>query len=454
MALVLADNVKEATSTTGLADFTPAGAISGYQTFAAAIGNGNTTYYSARDNAATPSTWETGIGTVNTGTGKLIRTLVLGSSNAGAKVNFVNAPTLWCDAPAALLSNISGRNRIIDGAMYSDQVNGGASVPITGASLYVTDLIECSLFNQSTQTAAVQQVADAPAGFEYSIKYTLGGVGAAPGASCLAYLRYAVEGSDCIDLNFGSVTAKSITLSFWVKSSVTGTFGVGFENQNFNRSYVASYTINSANAWEYKTITIPGDVSGVWSTGNTVGLFIYWDIGLGTTYCQAPGAWSAGNTFGLTGGTKLVATTGATFNLTGAQLEAGSIATPFEIVSEAVRSAGISRFLQVYNYTANGIIANGGCGALTTNANAFMKFPPMRVPPSITLPSAGQSAGDITFLNGNTFPTTTGAHTVNGVTVDGFYIGGNSYVGLTAYGTAQIWVIGGGNAKFVYDARM
>jgi len=178
------------------------------------------------------------------------------------------------------------------------------------------------------------------AGFVSSVKITVGTASSA--SSAYAYLIQMVEGYNWADMRYGSAAAQTATLSFWVKSSVAGTYGICFRNTGTARFYTTTYTISAADTWEYKTITITGDTSGTWLTTNGIGFQVIFDLGVGTTYSTTSNnAWTTvgSNYFGVTGTTKLASTAGATFNLTGLQLEAGSVATSFERVdySEMLR---------------------------------------------------------------------------------------------------------------------
>ena len=223
-------------------------------------------------------------------------------------------------------STFTYKNRIINGAMIIDQRNNGASVSGTGQ--YSVDRWYTS--RVASATATFQRSTTAPTGFINSILNTVG-TGASPSSSDTASIQQVIEGFNLSDMAFGTSSAVAFTLSFWTRSSVTGTFGVGFRNGNTNRSYVGSYTINLPNTFEYKTIIVPGDTTGTWATDNTAGLYVNFDLGVGSSLSATAGSWQAGNFYGLSGGTKLQATSGATFYLTGVQLEKGPLATSFDI---------------------------------------------------------------------------------------------------------------------------
>jgi hypothetical protein len=218
------------------------------------------------------------------------------------------------------------KNRIINGAMMIDQRNAGASVSVSSTT-YVVDRFPVICNAGSGHTG--QQSSTAPAGFKNSLLVTIG-TGASPSAGSVCQIYQSLEGLNVLDLSWGTASASSVTLSFWVRSSVTGTFSGAVSNSALNRSYAFTYTINSANTFEYKTVTIPGDTSGTWLTTNGVGIYLILDLGCGSTYQGSAGTWSAADYRAVTGSTKLVATSGATLYLTGVQLEKGSTATSFD----------------------------------------------------------------------------------------------------------------------------
>jgi len=175
-----------------------------------------------------------------------------------------------------------------------------------------------------------QQVTTAPTGFNYSLKLTTTTADSSLGATQFAYVGQRIEGYNVADLGWGTANAKTVTVSFWVRSSLTGTFGGSIYNDGSNRSYPFSYTISVADTWEQKSVTIAGDTSGTWLTTNGVGLILVFGLGVGSTYSNTAGAWIGSLAFSATGATSVVGTINATFYITGVQLEAGTTASPFE----------------------------------------------------------------------------------------------------------------------------
>jgi hypothetical protein len=183
------------------------------------------------------------------------------------------------------------------------------------------------------------------------------------------------------DLGWGTAAAQTITLSFWVRSSLTGTFGGAVKNSALNRAYPFSYAINAANTWEQKSITISGDTTGTWLTDNSIGLWLMLGIGVGSTYSGTAGAWSGSTFFSATGATSVVGTSGATFYITGVQLEAGSVATPFEHRQYGQELALCQRYYyQPSSQNYHGVRYSG------TSPWVTIPFPvPMRATPTLTL---------------------------------------------------------------------
>jgi hypothetical protein len=224
--------------------------------------------------------------------------------------------------------NTTMRNRIINGAMMIDQRNAGASVSLGGSSVWPVDRMLC--FGRASGVGMTgQRSTVAPAGFTGSLLFTAT-TGATPVSGDYPGISQNIEGFNTADFGWGTSNPQTVTLSFWVRSSVTGTYGFAVQNSAQNRSYVAQYAINSANTWEYKTITITGDTSGTWLTDNNVGARLTWDMGFGFGATATANTWQAGQLYSVTGNVKLGATAGATFYITGVQLEAGTAATQFE----------------------------------------------------------------------------------------------------------------------------
>lgn len=243
--------------------------------------------------------------------------------------------------------SFSNRNKIINGDMRIDQRNAGAAVTInTGPKTYTLDRWHANA-QSSDGVFTVQQSTTAPTGFTNSLLATVTTADASIGADQYYLLCQRIEGNNVADLGFGSATAKTVTLSFWVRSSLTGTFSGSFENGAEDRAYPFTYSISSADTWEQKTITIAGDTSGTWLTDNGIGLFIWFDLGSGSNKRGTAGSWTGGsNLYGATGAVQLIGTNGATFYITGVQLEVGSVATPFEHRSYGDELARCQRYYQ------------------------------------------------------------------------------------------------------------
>jgi len=283
-------------------------------------------------------------------------------------------------------NNVTFRNRIINGAMVLDQRNAGAAV--TAINVYTLDRYKL----QGTQSSKInaQQNAGAvtpPAGFTYYLGATSQ---SAFSVAATDYFRIfqPIEGFNTADFAWGTASASSVTLSFWVRSSLTGTHGGSFSNNDNNRYYVYSYTISSANTWEYKTITVAGDTSGTWKTDNNIGIQLGFNYGTGTTYSGTAGSWGSTQLLAPTGAVSVVGTSGATFYITGVQLEAGTTASPFEYRQYGTELALCQRY---YWKIIQGTGTGGGYGIAGYNisGNAVWQtfgFPvTMRATPTITV---------------------------------------------------------------------
>jgi hypothetical protein len=270
------------------------------------------------------------------------------------------------------------RNRIINGAMMIDQRNAGASVtPANGQ--YTLDRWFFSVSQTSKLTS--QQSTTAPTGFKNSILVTSSSAYTV-GASEIFLLRQNIEGNNIADLAWGTASAQSVTLSFWVRSSLTGTFGGAFRNSAANRFYPFSYTISSANTFEYKTVTIAGDTSGTWATDNTSGIELIFSLGAGSTVSGTAGSWGSTAYYSATGATSVVGTNGATFYITGVQLEAGTNASPFERIDYGRQLIQCQRYYQLYS----GVY--GSAGGSTTVYAVFQLPVTMRSGPTASVSNA------------------------------------------------------------------
>jgi hypothetical protein len=242
------------------------------------------------------------------------------------------------------------KNRLINGAMVIDQRNSGAAVTINAtANTYVMDRWRCR-GETSDGVYTCQQVSDAPAGFKNSAKITVTTADASVDAGKIYGFQQLIEGFNFADLDWGTANAKSITISFWVNSSLTGTFGGGLTNGAGNRSYPFTYTISTANTWEKKSITIAGDTSGTWASTNTTALRLNYNIGAGSENSGPANAWAAANYFAPTGVVSVIGTLGATFYITGVQLEVGTTATNFDVRSYGTELFLCQRYYQMVTY--------------------------------------------------------------------------------------------------------
>ena len=317
-------------------------------------------------------------------------------------------------------STFGFKNRIINGAMVIDQRNAGASVTpaVAGYTLdrWIVDLTQASKFSVQQNAGAVTP----PVGF---IKYL--GVTSLSAYSVLAgdyfILTQRIEGLNCTDLAWGTANAKTVTLSFQVYSSLTGTFGGVLANSGFSRTYPFSYSVPVANTWTTVSVTIAGDTSGTWLTTNGVGIAVNFSLGTGSTYSGTAGAWSGTTYTSVTGATSVVGTNGATFYITGVQLEKGSTATSFDYRPYGTELALCQRyyeksFAQSQAPANNPTTKTGYIATFSFGTNTYTQFPTVQFKvvkqsnPTVTFynPLSG-TASRATDVNNsaNTFPLTT-----------------------------------------------
>jgi hypothetical protein len=312
-------------------------------------------------------------------------------------------------------NNVTFRNRIINGAMVIDQRNAGASITPTSDGTYCLDRFRCGL--SASSKYSVQQSTTTATGFKNSLLATSLSAYVV-GVSETFNITQMVEGLNIFDFGWGTANAKPVTLSFWVQSSLTGTFGGAIKNSAEDRVYPFSYTISSANTFEYKTITIAGDTSGTWLTTNGIGLKVVFSLGTGSNLSGTAGAWGAGNIFSATGAVSVVGTNTATFYITGVQLEAGTTATPFEYRQYGTELNLCQRYYQ--RQTGGGRHFIGGNGGVSNCFPTAYLLQTLRSTPTLSY----SAVGDFTIegLTGGGQSTCTAlslnAYTFNSVTVN------------------------------------
>jgi len=335
---------------------------------------------------------------------------VIGTSVAGSNLGAGNASIM--------------KNRIQNGAMTIDQRNAGASVTPTNG-LYVTDRWKFLLTQASKLTA--QQSSTAPTGFNNSLLVTSSSAYSI-GSGDAFVLQQFIEGFNFADLGWGTASAKTVTLSFQVYSSLTGTFGGSIVNNAIDRSYPFSYTVSAANTWTTVSVTIAGDTSGTWvGATNGIGARINFGLGVGSTLASTAGSWAAGYYLSATGATSVVGTSGATFYITGVQLEVGSSATGFEYRQYGQELALCQRYCETLIIGAASLDILSASWTANGNQSSNWTFnTTKRATPTITLGSGTSWA--------NTTPTLYPA--VNKVYVQGnsfFYLSSsNGAIGLLA----------------------
>ena len=278
------------------------------------------------------------------------------------------------------------RNRIINGDMRIDQRNAGASVAVANNTVaFSADRWMAYYFTDGA--FSVQQTSVAPSGFTNSLRVTVTTADASLASDQYGSLQQRIEGFNASDLMYGTANAQTTTLSFWVRSSVTGQYGGSFTNSNFSRSYPFSYTINAADTWEQKTITVLGDTTGTWDTTNGTGIRISFALGVGSNAVGTANAWASATLISATGQVNMLGTSGATFYITGVQLEAGSVATPFERRPYGTELALCERFYSKQSTTGTGNQGDfaSGLQTNTTSGIAYIKFSTkMRASPTVT----------------------------------------------------------------------
>jgi hypothetical protein len=291
-------------------------------------------------------------------------------------------------------SSMGFKNRLINGACVIDQRNAGASV--TPANSYTLDRwqgvnTQASKFTVQQNAAAVTP----PAGFSNYLGVTSSSAYSVLTGDTFCIVQN-IEGFNTADLDFGKASASTVTLSFRVYSSLTGTFGGALTNNAANRSYPFSYSVPTANTWTTISVTIAGDTSGTWvGATNGLGLIVRFGLGSGATFSGTSGAWAAGNFVQPTGSVSVVGTNGATFYITGVQLEKGSIATSFDYRPYGTELALCLRYYQAYTVLVNP----------NTTWTSWTYVAPMRANPTVSGGGSGFTIDTASVYVGNFYQT-------------------------------------------------
>jgi len=319
----------------------------------------------------------------------------------------INVDTVTTTTPGGILGGGNAslmKNRIINGAMVIAQRGTSSSDPANGQ--YLVDRFQYNL--STTGKISTSQSSTAPTGFTKSLLATSS---SAYSVSSTDYftITQPIEGFNVADLGWGTASAKTVTLSAWVYSSLTGTFGGSIMNGAFNYAYPFTYSIPTANTWTQISVTIAGPTAGTWPTDNSSSVQVNFSLGAGSTRSGTAGSWTGSLLFSATGATSVVGTSGATFYITGVQLEVGSSATGFEYRHIGTETALCQRYYIRY---ANGTGQRLGVGDryASTFIQCMTFFPTeMRTAPTLV---ATTGSGYYVFYQAGT------AHTFNSFTLD------------------------------------
>ena len=461
MAFVIKDRVRETTATTGTGTVTLAGAVSGYQSFAA-IGNGNTTYYCIAGQGT--NEWEVGIGTYTSAGTTLSRTTVLSSSNGGSLVPFsAGTKDVFVTQPASRavfqddsLNASTGNN--FNAASYNNGQLAGFRNKIINGNMAVAQRLPYPTTSSITAGIDNQYVVDrwikngsglSPASL------TMGPAIDAPASQPGLYYSFAVTVTNNITVitnplhfcsfsqliegyNARALVNTDFTISFWVKSSKTGIYGLSLTNSAADRAYVVEYTVNSANTWEYKTVTVLGGLpasSGTWDWTNGNGLRLRWTLVAGTSRQTATtNSWftPAAGYYTTASQVNFFDTIGNVFAMTGVQVELGTVATPFENRLFSTELALCQRYYEKSFPLTTAVASNAGtsAGAATATAqvnnqrfSTFVKFAVNKRTTGIVSTFA-PDAGTSNWSTNTTTPTVDVPAAFNGET--GFLVAGTT----------------------------
>jgi hypothetical protein len=332
------------------------------------------------------------------------------------------------------------KNRIINSAMVIDQRNAGAEVnPAVASTYYLDRWLAASSVASKFKIGQNAGAVSTPAGFTNYLGCTSLSAYTA-GASEAFNIQQRIEGFNIADLAWGTASAATVTLSFWVYSSLTGTFGGSLRNSGASRSYPFSYSISVANTWTQISITIAGDTSGTWLTTNGIGIFLVFSLGTGSTLSGTAGAWAAANYASATGAVSVVGTNGATWYVTGVQLEKGSTATSFDYRPYGTELALCQRYCMAWRATASTQQYFFTGQAYTTSVALYTLPLPVtpRVPPTGLTVSSAADWGTLTSNGG-------------GSTGSAFTVNSPSAASLSAQITITATTLIAGNATTLYS---
>ena len=364
---------------------------------------------------------------------------VIGTSVAGSNLGAGNASIM--------------KNRIINGAMSIAQYGTSTSIAAGGNVGYSCDRFRCDS-SVGTAITSAQSTSVVPAGFGYSLSYTTGTGTTAAGDT--AEIVQFIEANNLSDIGFGSVNAKTLMLSFWARSSLTGSFGIVIENGAGTRQYLTTYSLPTANTWIQITIALPADTGGTWTlTGNGRGLNIRWDMGVGTSNSGAStNAWGNSSYYGITGAVKPTQNTGATFYITGVQLEVGSSATGFEYRQYGQELALCQRYFYfLLSGNASGAGQPIGIASKTsaTLIDACIPFPvTMRTAPTL-VQNTGTSYYQIYLSTG---PNNIDSFKVDQVSTTNYLITNNSALSGMTVGQAGVLYANNANCYIGFTAEL
>ena len=365
-------------------------------------------------------------------------------SNARNLANLLGTGTQITAADIAdgVIPEAKGTNLIINGAMTVDQRHNGSSFTIVNGNGITGIIADRFRVNEASGAAMTgQRVADAPVGFEYSSKLTVTTADASLGSTEFHRMVQPIEGKDISHLNWGTSNAKTLTLTFYVKSSLTGQYYISVFNNAADRTLLKGYTISSANTWEKKTITIIGDQSGTWLTTSAVGIHLMWSLGTGSSYqSNTLNAYQAGFYMAKSDQVNLAATNGSTWQLTGVQLEVGDTSTVFAHEEIGTTLLKCQRYYMQWGPLTSGGFFRHFAPAYTSNSytSGNQSFPvEMRAVPTVAVSaityqnatSWGTGSNDKNQIN--TYSQSTGTSTISGAYVNN---NGTDY----AYASAEL----------------